>query len=125
MTEDKRMTQSEIYTLAVENNYSTLYNCINMYYYKGESKVSWEQAMEIAAITLSKQNAELQAELLHIHETSVIRIIEGKLIHMSNAPGCTDKKRGATYYNNHHIQINKHGKLIPELERSPPKNLRK
>jgi len=41
------------------------------------------------------------------------------------APGCTSIKRGPIYCDKHRQQIKKHGKLRPDLERLPHKNLRK
>ena len=41
-----------------------------------------------------------------------------------NATGCTSKKRGPKYCDKHRQQVNKYGKLRPDLERLPPKNLR-
>lgn len=122
MNDKKRMTHSELYKMSIEKNYQTLSNCITMA--DLNSEVSWEKAMETAAITLSEQNAELQAELLRIHQTSIIKIIDnpdGKQVVVLDgtckAPGCTDKRRGAEYCDKHRQQIKKYGVLRPDLER--------
>jgi len=59
------LTRNNVERLAAEENYIYLYNAIQLY--KRDPNVTWEQAMQLAAIDLSKVVKELQKLLVDVH----------------------------------------------------------
>ena len=58
------LTKEKVKRLAVEENYPYLHNCIS--WYRSDPNVTWEQAMQLAAVELSRVVNQQQKELVRL-----------------------------------------------------------
>ena len=66
--QDWEITHSEVTMKAMELNSPVLYNCIQMHRY---GDVTWEQAMQMAALVLSAHNKEIMKQLIEMKSQQI------------------------------------------------------